>query len=141
MADSAEHSAAEPDNPKVLLIVVATTFTILLVLAIALGVNQFFLLTMRDEVERKEARQEDPRLHALRIDEKVKATTYGWVQKSSGTVRLPLDRAIDLTLKGWVSRPTGTVANPVQAGSPGAILLKPEDGPAKPAVPPAIPPH
>jgi lysylphosphatidylglycerol synthetase-like protein (DUF2156 family) len=38
-------------------------------------------------------------LAELRGKEQTLATTYGWVDKDKGVVRLPLDRAIELTIQ------------------------------------------
>lgn len=44
-----------------------------------------------------EARAE--RLAELRAKEKSLTTTYGWVDKDKGVVRLPVDRAVELTIQ------------------------------------------
>jgi hypothetical protein len=125
-----EPTQVEPDNPKVMIIVVATTLTILLVIAIALGINQLFTFTLRDEVTRTELAPVDARLKALRIEEKRKLTTYAWVNKAKGIARIPKDRAIDLTLRDWEARPGGTVAAPVAP-----VGATPQEGTPAPSSP------
>jgi hypothetical protein len=52
--------------------------------------------------------QTDPRgdLAALRAKEDETLTTYGWVDRNAGVVRIPIDEAIRLTLeRGLPSRP------------------------------------
>jgi hypothetical protein len=45
-------------------------------------------------------------LHQLRTREEEKLRTYQWVDRSAGTVRIPIDQAIKLTLeRGLPSRP------------------------------------
>ena len=54
--------------------------------------------------------QVDPNrdLAETRRDEEKQLTSYGWVDRSHGTVHIPIDRALDLTLKrglpGWNRR-------------------------------------
>jgi hypothetical protein len=45
--------------------------------------------------------QTNPRqdLRDLRTTEETTLTTYGWVDKNSGTVRIPIDRAMQLTVE------------------------------------------
>jgi hypothetical protein len=52
--------------------------------------------------------QTDPRqdMRALRESEEERLKTYGWVDRNTGTVRIPIDEAIKLTLqRGLPSRP------------------------------------
>lgn len=47
----------------------------------------------------KTPEQRKAALAELRGKEQTAATTYGWVDKDKGLVRLPLDRAIELTIQ------------------------------------------
>lgn len=46
-------------------------------------------------------------LHALRESEKATLTTYGWVDRKAGTVRIPIDRAMDLVAERGVPHGKG----------------------------------
>jgi hypothetical protein len=49
-------------------------------------------------------------MQALRDQENQILSTYGWVNKKSGAVRIPIDRAIDLQLqKGFPTRKGGSL--------------------------------
>lgn len=37
----------------------------------------------------------------LRAHEQAEATTYGWIDKKAGIVRLPIDRAMELTVRDY----------------------------------------
>ena len=47
----------------------------------------------------KTPEQRKAALAEMRGKEQTAATTYGWVDKDKGVVRLPLDRAIELTIQ------------------------------------------
>lgn len=48
---------------------------------------------------------EPANLRDFRVDEDVRLTTYGWIDRNAGTVRLPIDRAKELLLeRGLPSR-------------------------------------
>jgi hypothetical protein len=48
----------------------------------------------------------DETLKVLRATEEAMLTTYGWVDRANGVVRIPIDRAIDLLLqRGLPTRP------------------------------------
>jgi hypothetical protein len=142
-----DEATAEPDNPKVMMIVVATSATIALVIGIVIGVNAFWEQTVRDEVEARVTGPVDGRLKALRLEEKQKLTNYAWIDKKAGVARLPLDRAVDLTLRDWKARPEGTVmpsvapapAAPGAPPAPGTPAVAPATGTAPAAPAPAVP--
>jgi hypothetical protein len=62
-------------------------------------------------------------VYLLRQGEQQKLTSYEWIDKGSGVVRIPIDRAIELTLqRGLPARPeagTTTVGEVVQDSSAG----------------------
>lgn len=51
-------------------------------------------------------------LAAFRAREESELTSYGWVDRKAGTVRIPIDRAMDLLLQ------RGLPATPQKAGTP-----------------------
>src|SRR5436190_1312329 len=53
--------------------------------------------TVRDsDFERKRAGNRKTKLKALREQDAAALTTYSWVDKTKGTVRIPIDRAMEL---------------------------------------------
>ena len=100
----------EADSPR-------TTFIFLMVLAsafvltgIVLGVDQYFELSVREEIENKVLKPESAPLRQLRADEEAKLTRYQWADQKGGVVRIPLDRAKELVLAQWNERPEGFTA-------------------------------
>jgi len=53
-------------------------------------------------------------LEAFRAGEETDLTTYGWVNKTAGVVRIPIDQAMDLLLQKGL--PMRSVTNEVKAG-------------------------
>jgi hypothetical protein len=111
------HSAHAHEESDVVLrpVVIAGLGVLVIVLVAALAMFGLFHVMAREEARLSPpanplAAAEGPRLppeprlqsHPLKdLDELHKAennllTTYGWVDKSAGTVRIPIDRAIDI---------------------------------------------
>jgi len=116
MSDPSENKSdpsvprSEADSPR-------TTFIFLMVLAsafvltgIVLGVDQYFELSVREEIENKVLKPESAQLRQLRADEEAKLTRYQWADQRNGVVRVPLDRARELVLAEWKDRPSGCAA-------------------------------
>lgn len=62
-------------------------------------------------------------LKALRVEQDAPLTTYGWVDRASGVVRVPIDVAMQLVLKeGLPARQPATVSHALQrrTGAPAA---------------------
>lgn len=131
------HAAAEPDNPKILIIFAATTFVIVTVLCIVAGTFEMFSMTMKSEVQTMMLSPVDPKLAQLHITEKRLLNGYTWLDKKNDVVRIPVDRAVPLVLADWKNRPSGTVANPIPA--PGAPAPTAAPAPAPVVAPPAAP--
>ncbi len=51
-----------------------------------------------DTYEQKRAKAREEKLRAARDEETKTLTTYGWIDKNKGTVRLPISRAMELTV-------------------------------------------
>jgi hypothetical protein len=68
-------------------------------------------------------------LAELRAAEASELTTYGWVDRSKGVVRLPIAEAVQLTLRDW--------QNPAAARS--NLIARVEKATAAPSVAPAKP--
>src|SRR5919198_5718093 len=80
------------------------------------------------DYEETRAKKRMERLKALHEETQKDLTTYAWVDKNKGVVRIPIDRAMELTVGDLAQR------KPAPAG-PIAIAT-----PAAPAVPAASPP-
>jgi hypothetical protein len=65
--------------------------------------------------------QERPReeLRDLRAREDAMLTSYGWVDREAGRLRIPIDRAMQLTLQRGL--PARSDASPSGPGAPGAV--------------------
>jgi hypothetical protein len=97
MAD-VSHSASEPKGSfaATFLAVLGGFVIFVLILVVAYVPNRQTLPVgdgVKTPTERKAA------LAELRGKEQSLATTYGWVDKDGGVVRIPVDRAVDLYLQ------------------------------------------
>ena len=125
MADTEPKSpgvAAEPDRLSSRLVVRFAVILTVVSIACLLVVYGFFRLfesrTSRSEAGPTPVEAEQPRtaeqklppeprleidptanLARLRAEEDAKLTSYGWVDKPSGIVRIPIDRAMDLIIE------------------------------------------
>ena len=133
----------EPDRPNVPLITLFIIGTTSVVLALIIGLMQYFHFAIRAEIEKKQYASESTSLRKLRADEHTKLGNYSWVSQKDGTVRMPIDRAIELTLRDWNRRPAGLAAFE-PAGPPPADphAVAPHAAAADPhAAPAATDPH
>jgi hypothetical protein len=63
-------------------------------------------------------------LQQLRVQEDHILTTYAWVDKNGGTVRIPIDRAIDMLAAKGV--PSHNYLDDILAGRKPALAKQPE---------------
>jgi len=96
-----------------------------------------------NDYEQKRAKSREQKLKALHEEDAKALTTYGWIDKNKGVVRIPVARAMGLTTAELAQKkpaPAGPIATPAPsaaaspAGSPAATPATP---PAKPAASPA----
>jgi hypothetical protein len=96
-----------------------------------------------NDYEQKRAKSREQKLKALHEEDAKALTTYGWIDKNKGVVRIPVARAMGLTIAELAQKkpaPAGPIATPAPsaaaspAGSPAATPATP---PAKPAASPA----
>ena len=118
---------AEQDAPNNRLIIALVVGTISSLIAIVLIVAQYFGMTVREEVFKKELTIKPVPRRELESREEHLLTSYKWVSQKEGKVRIPAKQAEELVLKEWDSRPTGL--------APSADLTLPP--PAAPAPAPA----
>jgi hypothetical protein len=107
-------------------------------IVVHVGLGLMYALLIRESSERVETKQyplannqalrlpPEPRLqqsapnelYAFRTKEDTDLHSYGWVDKSAGTVHIPIDDAMRLMLeRGLPSRPEGTAAVGAPAGT------------------------
>src|SRR5712692_2199782 len=101
-----------------------------------------------DTYEQKRAKAREEKLRAARDEETKTLTTYGWIDKNKGTVRLPISRAMELTVAELAKKKpaaAGPIATPeAQASAAPSPPLGTQPGapatPAASAAPGAQPP-
>jgi hypothetical protein len=91
--------------------------------------------------EEKRAANRQTKLQAQREQDAAALTTYGWIDKNKGSVRIPIDRAMELTrtdLGRKKPAPGGPIATPTPAEPPaaGGGVATPPSAPAPPGSPP-----
>jgi hypothetical protein len=131
----AQGEFAEEDRPNNPLIFTAVAITLISLVAVLIGVREYFLAEVQAEVSAKVLEPPNSQLRSLRALERDKLTKYQWISEKSGIVRIPLDKAFELTLKDYQEKqaraaqatPTTTAALPAGEGAP-----KPEDAAVKP---------
>jgi hypothetical protein len=72
-----------------------------------------------DTYEKKRAKVRAEKLEAAQKENLTAVTTYGWVDKSKGVVRIPVDQATKLTLVELADKKP-TVGGPIVVASPSA---------------------
>ncbi len=90
-----------------------------------------------DDYEQKRAKAREEKLKTAREEDAKALTTYGWIDKNKGVVRVPISRAMGLTVAELAQKkpePAGPIATPEPA-APGAAT----GAPAPPATPSASP--
>src|SRR5881392_4535422 len=87
-----------------------------------------------DTYERMRAEERVKKLNDVRDEEAKALTSYAWVDKSKGTVRLPIDRAMELTVADLANKkpaPAYPIAAPESSAAPGgAAAASPAPSPS-----------
>ena len=99
----------------------STWLGIVLLFAI-FGLIAFVLLKASprgDTYEKKRAKVRAEKLEAAQKENLTALTTYGWVDKNKGIVRIPVDQATKLTVAELADKKP-SVGGPIAAASPGA---------------------
>src|SRR5438477_3623611 len=89
-----------------------------------------------DTYEEKRAKARAEKLKALREETTKALTTYAWVDKSKGVVRIPINDAMKLTV-AELARKTPAPANPI--ATPAVSPAAAQTSAASPASPPGSP--
>jgi hypothetical protein len=90
-----------------------------------------------DTYEKKRAKVRAEKLEAAQKENLTALTTYGWIDKNKGIVRIPVDQAMKLTLVELADKKPG-VGGPIVAASPSAAPQT-SPGPSAAASPAASP--
>ncbi len=75
------------------------------------------------DYEHKRANAREEKLKTLRQADAKELTTYGWIDKNKGVVRLPIERAMELTVAELSSKhpiPAYPIATPAAQATPAA---------------------
>ncbi|MBI5547274.1 MAG: hypothetical protein HY901_25615, partial [Deltaproteobacteria bacterium] len=132
---AATPASPEADRPRTTFIFLFVLASVFVLTGIVLGVDQFFSISVREELEEKVLRPENPQLRQLRSEEETRLTRYQWVDQRAGILRVPVGRARELVLAEWAARPGGFVAHRSEGEAPANA---PPDDPKK--APSASPP-
>jgi hypothetical protein len=89
-----------------------------------------------DTYEQMRAKNRMGKLKALRKENAQMLTTYGWVDKNKGVVRIPIDRAMQLTIAKLAGE-TPQAAYPIATPEPSATPAASPSATAKSGQPPA----
>jgi hypothetical protein len=123
---------AELDAPKNRLIIALVVGTISSLIAVVLIVAQYFGMTVREEVFKKELTVKPITRRELESREEHLLSSYKWVSQKEGKVRIPVKQAEELLLKEWDSRPTGLAPSADLTLPPPAATPAPAPGGAAP---------
>ena len=98
---------SEPDKVNNKVIVAAVVLTSALLVALVVGVYQWFHFAVQDELHRKIYSLQSTELRELRAEDQGKLNRYsGWTRRRAfPSVRIPTDRAVELILSEGYQRP------------------------------------
>src|SRR5207248_3125663 len=105
MANTEQFQSPAPFSTWVGVVLLFALFGVIVVAVIGPGPRG-------DTYERMRAEERVKKLKDVRDEEAKALTSYAWVDKSKGTVRLPIDRAMELTVADLANK------KPVPAASP-----------------------
>jgi hypothetical protein len=80
------------------------------------------------DYEQKRAKSREEKLKTLRQADAKELTTYGWIDKNKGVVRLPIERAMELTVAELSSKhpiPAYPIATPAAQATPAGAAATP----------------
>lgn len=85
-----------------------------------------------DTYEQQRAQNREKKLKDLRDEDAKALTGYSWIDKTKGSVRIPIERAMQLTVAELANKKP-TMAGPIAVASPEASGAPPGPGSASPA--------
>ena len=92
---STEPSSSSPNKILTIVGVVGTLLLFVLILYLA------YLPNRAGPVDKARIEQRKQNLAENQASEIERATTYAWVDRENGIVRIPIEKAMDLTVKDW----------------------------------------
>jgi hypothetical protein len=84
------------DDPNVSLSAVVGIVGAILLFVVIVSLQAVFNSAQRAELERKVVTRPSEELQQLEARQLEQLASYGWVDQSAGTVRIPVERAMDL---------------------------------------------
>src|SRR5215470_6126100 len=119
-----------PRNRMILALVIGITSGIIVVV---LAIVQFFDMTVREEMFKKELSVKPIARRDLETKEQRTLTAYQWINQKVGQVRVPTARARELLLREWDGRKDGLVEGSDANLPPAQPATAPASGGAAPA--------
>ena len=117
MANTEQFQSPAPFSTWVGVVLLFALFGVIVVAVIGPGPRG-------DTYERMRAEERVKKLKDVRDEEAKALTSYAWVDKSKGTVRLPIDRAMELTVADLANKkpaPAYPIAAPEPSAAPGGV--------------------
>jgi hypothetical protein len=97
-------------SPRASFIIVGSTMVgILILVATLVWLRSWFFTGRNEAVYKLVLSVENPKLLELNEFEDIQLTTYGWVDREKGVVRIPIDRAMTLLVEEAGETPTPEV--------------------------------
>src|SRR5437588_3958136 len=115
MANTEQFQSPAPFSTWVGVVLLFALFGVIVVAVIGPGQRG-------DTYERMRAEERVKKLKDVRDEEAKALTSYAWVDKNKGTVRLPIDRAMELTVADLANKkpaPAYAIAVPESSAAPG----------------------
>src|SRR5438552_9843610 len=115
MANTEQFQSPAPFSTWVGVVLLFALFGVIVVAVIGPGPRG-------DTYERMRAEERVKKLKDVRDEDAKAVTTYAWVDKSKGTVRLPIDRAMELTVADLANKnpaPAYAITAPESSAAPG----------------------
>src|SRR5438445_10222394 len=131
MANTEQFQSPAPFSTWVGVVLLFALFGVIVVAVIGPGPRG-------DTYERMRAEERVKKLKDARDEDAKALTTYAWVDKNKGTVRLPIDRAMELTVADLANKnpaPAYAITAPESSAAPGGAAAA---TPAPSALPQAI---
>src|SRR5438477_8629468 len=117
MANTEQFQSPAPFSTWVGVVLLFALFGVIVVAVIGPGPRG-------DTYERMRAEERMKKLKDARDEEAKALASYAWVDKSKGTVRLPIDRAMELTVAGLANKkpaPAYPIAAPESSAAPAGV--------------------
>src|SRR6266513_1052701 len=117
MANTEQFQSPAPFSTWVGVVLLFALFGVIVVAVIGPGPRS-------DTYERMRAEERVKKLKDARDEDAKALTSYAWVDKNKGTVRLPIDRAMELTVADLANKkpaPAYPIAAPESSAAPGGV--------------------